>query len=123
VAAPEVDKFGKFLVNHLRDGALDYFEGLTRGRWKSATTQKLQADLASLSAEQRAMVQQCLTTCVDHGIHDFLMALGEAHFRQQGIQINVDGQDVAEVSDGLEGEPHGAQGWIAKFSKYPHVAG
>jgi hypothetical protein len=56
-------------------------------------------------------------------IHDFLMALGESLFRKQGIQVNVDGKDVAELSDGLEGEPHGAQGWIARFSKHPFVEG
>lgn len=118
MASPEMDKFGEFLINSLRDGALDYFDGLTRGHWKSPSTIRPQAGLESLTAEQRDIVRQCVITCVDHGIHDFLMALAESFFRKQGIQLNVDGKDVAELSDSLEGEPYGAQGWVAKFSKH-----
>lgn len=119
MAAPEVDKFGKFLVNSLRDGALDFFDGLARGDWKSSSTQDLQASLASLTTDQREIVRQCVATCVDYGMHNFLMALGESLFTKEGVQVRVDGKDVAELSDGLEAEPCGTDGWIAKFSKYP----
>ncbi len=30
-----------------------------------------------------------------------------------------DGQDVAQISDGLHGEIFGDAGWITRFSKYP----
>ena len=53
------------------------------------------------------------------GLHDFLFALQEAHDLERGIEVLVDGKNVAELSDGLQGEPCGGEGWIAKFARYP----
>jgi len=117
MAAPEVDKFGKLLVKSLRDGAIDFYDGLARGHWKSH--EELQESLAGLSSEQRELVRRCVVSCLDQGIHGFLMALGESQFKNEGISVVVDGKDVAVLSDGLEGEPYGTRGWIAKFGKHP----
>jgi hypothetical protein len=119
MAAPEVDKFGQLLVTKLRDTALDFFEGLALGHWKSPSLKRLQAGLAGLSPRQHELVRRCVVACVDRGVHDFLFALGESHDSDSGIQIVVDGRDIAELSDGLQGEPHGEHGWIAKFGKHP----
>jgi len=34
------------------------------------------------------------------------------------IQILVDGENIAELSDGLQGESFSEDGWNAKFSKH-----
>ena len=119
MAVPEVDKFGQLLVTSLRDGALGFFDGLARGHLKSPSTRRLQADLARLSLEQREIVRRCVVACVDRGVHDFLFALGEAHEFGRGISVVVGGKDIAELSDGLQGEPYGDRGWVAKFGKHP----
>jgi hypothetical protein len=119
MAAHEVDKFGELLVTQLRDAALDCFDGLARAAWNSPSTQQLQADLAGLSASQRELVRRCVVACVDRGVHDFLVAVDEIHGAGGGIRIVVDGKDIAELSDGLHGEPYGEVGWLAKFSKHP----
>jgi hypothetical protein len=121
MAAPEVDEFGQLLVASLRDAALDFFDGLVREHWKSPSTQRLQADLAGLSPGQREIVRRCVVACVDRSIHDFLFALSEAHDTHNGIRVVVHGKDIAELSDGLHGEPYGENGWVAKFGKHPEA--
>lgn len=116
-----VEKFGQLVVAQLRDRAIDHADGLLAGRWKAPGLLPLQTALAELSPNQKELIRRVLKNSLDSGIHDFLFAIGEAHDSQQGIAIIVDGHDVAALSDGLQGEPFGDEGWFAKFSKYgPH---
>jgi hypothetical protein len=117
-AGPQADRFGAFAVAHLRDAALDFFEGLADGHRKSPRTQALQAALAAMTPEERAVVRRCVRAAVDHGVHDFLVALTDAHDRSEGVAVVVDGQDVADQSDGLHGELYGDSGWLARYSKH-----
>ena len=117
----EAERFGRLLVEKLRDNAIGLYDGLANGHWKAPALQRLQDELAELTPEQRDLVRRCLIAAVDNGLHDFLFALGEAHDSQAGIAILVDGVNIAEQSDGLHGEPFGSDGWIAKFSKYPEA--
>jgi hypothetical protein len=119
MATPELDKFGQLLVTKLRDSALDFFDGLARSQWKRPSTGKLQADLATLSPEQREIVRRCVVACVDRGLGGFLFALSEAHDFGRQIAVMVDGKNIAELSDGLQGEPYGQDGWVARFGKHP----
>jgi hypothetical protein len=115
---PQGDQFGAFVVANFRDRALDFFDGLARGHWKSARTQPLQAALARMTPEQRAVVRRCVQAAVDSGLHDFLFALGEEYDRGQGIVVLVTGHNVAEQSDGLHGELFGDDGWLVRHSKH-----
>ena len=119
MAKPELDKFGRFIISTLRDSAIDRFEGLARGRWKSPSSQQLQAELAALTDKQRQLVRRCVIACIDTAVHDHLFALCDAHDFKKGIAVTVDGKNPVELSDGLQGEPFGESGWIAHFSKYP----
>ena len=119
MAAPEVDKFGELMITKLRDRTLDFFDGLASSRWKSPSTLQLQAELAALSPEQRAVARRCVVASIDSGVHDFLFALVECHDFNSGISVIVDGKDVVDLSDGLHGEPWSDEGWIAKYSKHP----
>src|SRR5262245_8334240 len=117
-----VEKFGRFVVTKLRDPAIDFADGLLAGRWRSPGTRALQSALARLSPEQRALVRRVVVASVDCGLHDFLFALGESHDFERGIAVVVDGQNVAALSDGLQGEPYSDEGWFARFSKHgPHA--
>jgi hypothetical protein len=110
--------FGEFVVTKFRDAAIHHADGLLAGRWKAPGLQALLADLSRLTAEQRSVVRRCVIESLDAGLHDFLFALSEAHDAGQGIAVVVDGQDVAALSDGLQGEPYSEEGWLARFSKY-----
>jgi len=77
--------------------------------------------MARLTPAQRALVRRVVLQAVDSGLHDFLFALGEADDFEEGIAFVVGGQNVAELSDGLQGEPYGDAGWFKRFSKHgPH---
>ena len=118
MAHPAVDKFGKIVVNKLRDAAIADYDGLASQRWKAPALQQLQADLAALSPDQRAVVRRCVILAIDAGMHDFLFSIVEHHDFDNSILVLVDGHDVAELSDGLHGEQFTEDGWIAKFGAY-----
>ena len=95
MAAPEVDKFGELVVTNLRDSALNFFEGLASRHWKSH--ESLQAALAKMTPKQLEIIRQCVTASLDYGIHHFLFALGVAYDAKLGIEVMVDGKNVAEL--------------------------
>jgi hypothetical protein len=70
-----------------------------------------------MSAEDRE-VRRCVQMAIDTGLHDFLIALSEAHDSGRDIAVFVDGQNVAEQSDRLAGELFGEQGWLIRHSKH-----
>jgi hypothetical protein len=113
-----VDKFGKLLMQNLRDRAIDYYVLLVVGHWQGYHAQGLHRRLQSLSEEQRQLLLTCLIEALDTGIHDFLFKLQEQADFENSIQVLVDGTDIIAASDGLHGESYGDEGWIARFSKY-----
>jgi hypothetical protein len=116
--AESLDKFGEFLITNFRDSAIDHVDGLLSAHNKAPDLQTLQADLQRLTDEQRAIVRRCVIESIDSGLHDFLFALQEEYDSEGSIKVTVDGESIAEVSDGLQGEPYGEMGWQARFSKH-----
>lgn len=114
-----LDKFGKLVVEELRDRSIDYFDAASVGHWKAPALQQLQADLSTFAPEEHAIARRALIAALDAGIHGFLFALVEGHDRHREMTVIVDGQDVVAQSDGLHGELWARDGWIARFSKYP----
>ena len=121
MAVTELEKFGRLIIASLRDSGITHFDGLSKGHWKAPSLQPLQAELSKMNDEQKAVVRRCVIQCLDNALHDFLFALVEANDFDTGIALVVDGKNLAEISDGLHGEPYTDQGWIAKFSEYPKV--
>ena len=115
---PQADKFGAFIMKKLRDEAIDYYDGLARKHWKAPGLQPLQVALATMTPEQRAVVRRCIISSVDAALHSFLFGLGEAHDRNEGIAVTVDGKNIVEQSDGLHGELFGDDGWYGRYSKH-----
>ncbi len=113
-----LDKFGRFIMENLRDPALERYDGLARGHQKAPSLAQLQADLQSLSEEQRAIVRRCVVSAVDSAIHDFLFKLQEVADFEDDIQVLVDGKNVVRLSDGIHGELFGEDGWQARYSKF-----
>ena len=117
-----LDKFGEFMVAKLRDRAIEQHMVTQAGHWKAPRLQSLQRRLAELTPVQRQLVQDVVVDVVDSALHDILFALQEAHDGNQGISVLVDGHDVAAVSDGLQAEPYGSGGWVARFSRFASLA-
>lgn len=117
-----VEKFGKLFVENVRDKSLDYLQFMFDGRWKAPELQALQTRIASLTPDLKATVRELVENLLTHVMHDTLFALQECHDGNSGIEIMVDGQAIAGLSDGLHGEIFGEDGWIVRYSKYPSEA-
>jgi hypothetical protein len=111
-----LSRFGEFLMANLRDRCIDDLDRLAAGAWRAPSVQALQADLATLSADQRALLRRCVLRVIDGGIHDLLFALQES--TDQRIAVLVDGKNICDLSDAVHGEPFGPKGWQARFSRY-----
>lgn len=113
-----LSKFGQFLMANLRDPGIEYYDHLAKKHWKAPGLQKLQHDLDKLADDQKATVRRCVVSAIDHALHDFLFKLHEIADFDNDIQVHVDGQNIAAISDGLAGELFSDEGWMAKYSNY-----
>jgi hypothetical protein len=113
-----LDKFGKFMVENLRDRALEQNQMLLNGDLRGQNIQELQSRIASLPAEQRELIARLAKDLIDTAMHDILYAFQDAHDRDLGIEVTVDGANVADESGMLNGEHLGSNGWIDRFSKF-----
>lgn len=114
-----LDKFGKFLVSSMRDRGIDHYNLLETHSLKALALRQLQDDLSELNPKQKDIVRRCVVRILDTSMHDLLAAFQEAHDLDEGIDLLVDNENIAEVSGMLHGEIFGDRGWIEKFSKYP----
>src|SRR5574341_1475297 len=113
-----LDKFGELIVQSLRDRTIAHYDGLANGHWKAPALIGLEQELQALDEYQRSIVRRCVISSIDVGIHDFLFHLPELGAYEGTIQISVDGQEILTLSSGRSGELFGADGWLAKYSKY-----
>jgi hypothetical protein len=115
MSAP-LDKFGEFIAQNLRDKMLHDLEIMLSGSWKAPELQELQTKLSGLTNAQKQTGRDLAERLTTAGMHDLLFAISDSG---GAVRVLVDGQDVAELSDGLHGEIFGDDGWITRFSKYP----
>ena len=114
----ELDIFGKFLMKHFRDNALYKLNALIEGKQKAPSLQQLQASLESLGEEEKEILKQACMESLDSGLHDFLFALQESIDNEEGVEVIVNGKNIAKLSDGLQGELFTEDGWFSKYSEY-----
>jgi hypothetical protein len=117
----KVDKFGKFLVDNLRDKGIICAEGLLNNKWKAPALQNIQLGLSNLRDSEKEIVKNAIIASLDSAIHDFLFALQEQVDFNNEIKILVDGENVIEQSDGIHGEPYSDSGWYSKYSKFKTI--
>lgn len=113
-----LDEFGQFIIKNMRDKGIDNYDKLEQGFWKSPSLQSIQEELKQFDEKQLAIIRKCVGSSIDTAIHDFLFALQVSTDLSQGVELIVDGVNIAELSDGLHGEPFGEDGWYAKYSAY-----
>ena len=114
----ELDKFGKFLIENLYDKGLDSFEKLANGNVNAESKQALQEKLEMFTPNQLEIVKNVVSTVLTTSMHDFLFALAERSDFDGDIEIIVDNKNIAEDSDGLQGELFSEDGWLQKFSQH-----
>jgi hypothetical protein len=105
-------------MTNLRDKGIEFFDLLAKGHWKAERLRQIQSDVNRLSESHRSVMRRCMITTIDGAIHDFLFALQEFADFEDDIQVIVHGENIAKISDGLQGEIFGIDGWMAKFSAF-----
>ena len=116
-----LDKFGNLIVENLRDKQIDWFRGLIQGKWRSQESKELHDKLSKLTQEEKQVVADVLEKVLEKSMHDFLFAIQESNDIDSGLKVFMDGENVAELSDGLHGEIFTEDGWIERFSRYKSV--
>jgi hypothetical protein len=116
----ELDKFGRLVIDSLRDSSISNYLMLRDGRAAAPSIQTLMHDFASFTPEQKSVVDAIVSRLISLGLHDLLFGLQDAHDRGFGIEVIVDGVNIAEKSEMLQGEPLGEDGWVIRFSKFPN---
>lgn len=109
-------KFGKFVVDSIRNRALEQNQMLLEGKLKGHSIQSIQERVLKLDPEIREIIREIVVDAFNTATHDFLFAVQDAHDRELGIEVFVDGLNVAEASGMLHGECVGEDGWIERFS-------
>jgi hypothetical protein len=110
--------FGQLIALRLRDPAIERFENLRKGNRKAPGLLDLQTKLRALDPKTQDIVRRCILSAVDSAIHDFLASLQEGEFEGHSVRVLVDGENVSEESDELNGEIYGTRGWFAEYSAY-----
>lgn len=110
----DLDLFGKFLVENLRDRGINFAERILKNESKAPVYSELQSKLSQLTSDQKESVKIAVLASFDSAIHDFLFAIQDVNH----IQILVEGKNIVDLSDGIHGESFSDEGWNAKFSKY-----
>ena len=119
MAHDALDEFGKFVMTHLRDRGIDHLDRLLAAQWKAPSLVKIQDELQALTPEQRGLARRACVQSLDSAIHDFLFALQEqTDLADAHIAVTVADQNIAAMSDGLQGELFTNNGWYARYSAY-----
>ncbi|QLE02003.1 hypothetical protein HX109_10720 [Galbibacter sp. BG1] len=113
-----LDKFGQLIVKNMRDKQLDHLYGLLEGKWRAKETKSLQGKLSNFNEDERKTLLLLVDNILTHTMHDLLFVIQSNNDMGDGLKVLMDGENVAEISDGLQGEIFGDEGWIKKFSKY-----
>ncbi|MGS2727544.1 hypothetical protein ACU8DI_13115 [Psychroserpens sp. BH13MA-6] len=117
----KLEKFGKLIVEKLRDKQIDWFKGLIQGKLTSTESKELHAELTKLTQEEKQVVADVLEKVLEKSMHDFLFAIQESNDLDSGLKVFMDGENVAELSDGLHGEIFTEDGWVQRFSRHKSV--
>lgn len=107
-----LDKFGKVFIKEVRDRTIRLFNKKVQGVMKDKESQLLFEQVNKLSEEQQLLIDKIIPQIVDLSLHNMLCVFEE----HDEFQIVIDGENIADRSDGLSGELYTSDGWIEKFS-------
>lgn len=119
-----LEKFGKELMEHCRDSALEVFHATLEGKMKSPDCVNLYQRSLNFSDENKTILKDFVYSFIDNTIHHFLWELEDNYefdliYYKDKEKNPKDFVSLPEISDGLCGEPLTEDGWIEKYSKYP----
>lgn len=108
-----LNEFGKVLIKEVRDRTIRLFDKKVQGVMRGEDSQRLFERVNKLSEEQQLLINEIIPQIVDLSLHNMLCVFEE----HDEFQIVIDGENIADISDGLSGELYTSDGWIEKFSE------
>ena len=109
----DIERFGELFINEVRDNTIDCFEKIFNGTMKGITAREIQEKTEKFKDSEKKEILWIITKAIDQCIHNMLF-MAEEH---DEIEIVYEGENIAEISDGLSGELYSEDGWIEKYSK------
>ena len=116
-----LDEFGKFIITNMRDKQIDNVNGLLKGKWRAKNVKNLQKQLSKFNRDEKKVISDLVEDILNSTMHDLLFAIQESNDLDTGLKVMMNDKNVAELSDGLQGEICGDEGWIRRFSSYQTV--
>ena len=108
-----LEKYGELFINEVRDNTIDCFEKIFNGTMKGITAREIQEKTGKFKDSEKKEILWIITKAIDQCIYNMLF-MTEEH---DEIEIIYQGENIAEISDGLSGELYSEDGWIGKYSK------
>ena len=109
-----LEKFGKIFIDNVRDRTLETFINFLNGKERGNTAKKINELLTHIPDDATESLKRIVEEMVDQCLFNILDMLEN----DESVEITCNGNNVAELSDGLAGELYSEAGWIAKYSKY-----
>jgi len=110
-----LDRFGKLLMEQVRDESIEDWTYILDGSMKGETAEKFRPELSRLDSGTLALIERLVPEIVDTTLHYLLWTLDQ----EESVEIAVKTPagkvpSLREVSDGLAGDLYD---WIPRFSK------
>jgi hypothetical protein len=115
----ELERFGKILMERVRDQAILHWEKVLTGEMKDKSSKQLFEEFVqTFTEEQQQRIVDISSQVVDTTLHYLLLAIEEEN-RIIVLTQNDEGEvvEIKKISDGLAGELYTEDGWILKYSK------
>jgi hypothetical protein len=112
----DIDVFGKFLVENLRDVAIDEAESIISGKSLSLNSYEMTQKLERFNEEDLDLIKELIKKTIDFSLREFLYEINTQE--ESKIKILVNDVDLNEIEPFLQGKLNCDDGWIDRFSEY-----
>lgn len=105
--------FGEILIREVRDRTIREFDKIVTGKMKSERSQKLFKEIQQMSSEHQEVINKIIPEIVDLCIDNMLCMMDDY---ADDIKVQIEQENISEISDGLAGELYTEDGWIQRFT-------
>ena len=95
-----LEKFGELFINEVRDRTIRVYDKRVNGIMKDISSKELYNEVQHLNDSQRQLIQKIISQVTDLSLHNMLFMLEE----HGEMELFMNGENIAEISDGLSGE-------------------
>ena len=120
-----LNKFGRILMEEVRDSSIERYQLIMSGHLKSAVAKSLNQKIKKLDGAQISIVKELVASVVDTTVHNMLWMIEQNEHDIDVVFRKQDGPQEVSLrmcSDGLTGELYTEDGWIAQFSQYADLS-